>query len=86
MTAAVAGKVFIWAPVAWALVGYSLSGWRVLRKAESDGSDALIFSAVLGLIMVGCCFLLAGNRAEEREVAFRGPGHAPPSATSCCSS
>ena len=23
-----AGKVFIWAPVAWALVGYSLSGWR----------------------------------------------------------
>ena len=27
----------------------------MLRKAESDGTDALIFSAVLGLVMVGCC-------------------------------
>ena len=53
-----AGKVFIWAPVAWALVGYCLSGWRALRKGESDGTDALIFSALLGLAMVGCCLLL----------------------------
>ena len=62
-----AGKVFIWAPVAWALVGYSLSGWRVLRKAESDGSDALIFSAVLGLIMVGCCFLLPATPPKSEK-------------------
>jgi MFS family permease len=56
--AGVQGKVFIWAPVAWALVGYSLSGWRVLRKAESDGTDAMVLSAVLGLIMVACCLML----------------------------
>ena len=62
-----AGKVFIWAPVAWALVGYSLSGWRVLRKAESDGTDALIFSAVLGLIMVACCFLLPATAPKSEK-------------------
>ena len=55
---AIQGKVFIWAPVAWALVGYSLSGFRMLRKAESDGTDAMIFSAVLGLVMVACCLML----------------------------
>ncbi len=55
---AVSGKVFIWAPIAWALVGYSLSGWRMLRKSESDGSDAMFFSAVLGLVTAGCCLFL----------------------------
>ena len=64
---AVRGKVFIWAPVAWALVGYCLSGWRVLRKAESDGRDALIFSAVLGLVMVGCCFLLPATPPKSEK-------------------
>ena len=55
---AVSGKVFIWAPIAWALVGYSLSGWRMLRKSESDGSDAMFLSAVLGLVTAGCCLFL----------------------------
>ena len=73
------GMVFIWAPVAWALVGYSLSGWRVLRKAESDGADALIFSAALGfLTVISCLFLPEPSRRVRRRfltpsVFFRLP-------------
>ena len=52
------GTVFIWAPIGWAIVGYSLSGWRMLRSGESDGTDAMILSAVLGVVMAGCCLLL----------------------------
>jgi len=70
VTGNVAPSVFIWAPVAWALVGYSLSGWRVFRKAESDGSDAMIFSAVLGLIMVGCCLLLPTTEPKSEKSLF----------------
>ena len=29
------GMVFIWAPVAWALVGYSLSGWRMSARPKA---------------------------------------------------
>src|SRR5512142_1282460 len=47
--------IFIWAPVAWALVGYLLSGWRNLRKGEGDGSDCLVFAALLSLIMAVVC-------------------------------
>ncbi len=50
--------VFIWAPVAWALVGYALTGWRVVRKGEGDGSDCLVFAAVLSVLMAVCCLLL----------------------------
>ena len=28
----VSGTVFIWAPIGWAIVGYSLSGWRMLPQ------------------------------------------------------
>lgn len=49
--------VFIWAPVAWALVGYALTGWRNLRKGEGDGSDCLIFAGVLSVIMSGVCLI-----------------------------
>ena len=54
----VSGTVFIWAPIGWAVVGYSLSGWRMLRSGESDGTDAMILSAALGVIMAVCCLLL----------------------------
>jgi nucleoside transporter len=49
--------IFIWAPVAWALVGYFLTGWRSLRKGENDGSDCLKLAAVLSVIMAGVCLL-----------------------------
>ncbi len=54
-------KVFIWAPVAWALVGYALSGWRVLRKSEGDGSDCLVFAGILSLVTAACCLTLPKN-------------------------
>jgi len=49
--------IFIWAPVAWALVGYLLSGWRMTRKAEGDGSDCLNFAAILSVVMVVVCLI-----------------------------
>jgi len=49
--------IFIWAPVAWALIGYLLSGWRNLRKTEGDGSDCLKFAAVLSVVMAVICLL-----------------------------
>ena len=50
--------VFIWAPVAWALVGYTLTGWRLLKKQEGDGSDCLVFAGLLSVLMAACCLLL----------------------------
>jgi nucleoside transporter len=49
--------IFIWAPVAWALVGYALTGWRNFRKAEGDGSDCLKFAAILSVLMALICVM-----------------------------
>ncbi len=49
--------IFIWAPVAWALVGYTLTGWRNFRKGEGDGSDCLKFAAILSVIMAVICVI-----------------------------
>ncbi|MBI5383827.1 MAG: MFS transporter [Verrucomicrobia bacterium] len=49
--------IFIWAPIAWALIGYMLSGYRNLRKAEGDGSDCLKFGAILSILMAVICLL-----------------------------
>ena len=68
------GMVFIWAPVAWALVGYSLSGWRVLRKAESDGYRRPDLSAVLGLVTVVCCLLLPETKPTSHKTLFDALG------------
>ena len=52
-------KIFIWAPVAWALVGYFLTGWRWIFKTGGEGKDCLYLAAVLSLVMaVSCLFLL----------------------------
>ena len=72
----VSGTVFIWAPIGWAIVGYSLSGWRMLRSGESDGSDAMILAAVLGVVMATCCLLLpetapANSGGSPIQKAFR---------------
>jgi predicted MFS family arabinose efflux permease len=50
-----ATKVFLWAPVAWALIGYFLTGFRQLRKASGDGADCLYLAALLSLVMVVVC-------------------------------
>ena len=55
---AASGRVFLWAPVAWALAGYFLTGWRWKFKSEVQGRDCLYLAAALSLIMaVGCIFL-----------------------------
>lgn len=51
------GLVFIWAPIAWALVGYFLTGWRNLRGGEGDGSDCLLLASVLSVLMAVACYL-----------------------------
>ncbi|MBU4459819.1 MAG: MFS transporter [Verrucomicrobia bacterium] len=57
--------VFIWAPVSWALIGYFLSGWRMMRKGEGDGSDCMKLAALLSLLMaIGCLFLPATAPAQ----------------------
>jgi MFS family permease len=48
--------VFLWAPVAWALVGYLLTGLRQLRKLGGDGPDSLNLAALLSLLMAVVCF------------------------------
>jgi len=55
---AASGKIFLWAPVAWALAGYFLTGWRWKFKTGEQGRDCLYFAAVLSIIMaVGCIFM-----------------------------
>ena len=51
------GLVFIWAPVAWALVGYFLTAWRTLRGGEGDGSDCLKLAGVLSVLMAVASYL-----------------------------
>ncbi|MHC4286535.1 MAG: MFS transporter [Planctomycetota bacterium] len=34
-------NIFIWAPIAWALVGYFLTGWRWKFKSGEQGRDCL---------------------------------------------
>jgi nucleoside transporter len=62
-----AGYIFIWAPVAWALIGYVLSGWRNLRKAEGDGSDCLKFAAGLSVIMTLVCLVQPATAPMSQE-------------------
>jgi len=57
--------IFIWAPVAWALVGYMLTGWRNIRKAEGDGSDCLKFAAVLSILMTVVCLWQPATPPKE---------------------
>ena len=50
-------NIFIWAPIAWILVGWGLTTWR-RAKGTGDGSDCLKLGGILSLIMAGfCCFL-----------------------------
>jgi MFS family permease len=50
-----ATKVFLWAPVAWALIGYFLTGIRQAFKTSGDGPDFFYLAALLSLLMVAVC-------------------------------
>jgi MFS family permease len=43
--------IFMWAPIAWALAGYFLTGWRWVFKTGEEGRDCLVLAAVLSVIM-----------------------------------
>ena len=67
------GKVFIWAPVAWALIGYILTGWRWIFKTEGEGRDCLYLAAVLSLLMgLACLFLPATPPAGKGTMPIAG--------------
>jgi nucleoside transporter len=54
---AASANIFIWAPVAWILVGLGLTTWRRF-KGTGDGSDCLKLGGLLSLVMAGFCCLL----------------------------
>lgn len=43
--------IFMWAPIAWALAGYFLTGWRWRFKTGEEGRDCLVLAGVLSVIM-----------------------------------
>ncbi len=52
------GKVFMWAPIAWAIAGYFLTGWRWTFKTAEKGRDCLFLAAALSAIMAVSCLAL----------------------------
>jgi MFS family permease len=48
---AAAPYIFMWAPIAWALAGYFLTGWRWVFKTAEEGRDCLVLAGVLSVIM-----------------------------------
>lgn len=63
---AASAKIFIWAPIAWALIGYFLTGWRWVFKTGEQGRDCLYLAAILSAIMgVGCFFMPNTPPAES---------------------
>jgi len=47
--------IFMWAPIAWALAGYFLTGWRWVFKTGEEGRDCLILAGVLSVVMAVVC-------------------------------
>jgi len=52
------GHVFMWAPIAWALAGYTLTGWRWMFKTGDRGVDCMVFAAILSAVMAAVCLAL----------------------------
>jgi MFS family permease len=50
--------IFMWAPIAWALVGYFLTGWRWTFKTGEEGRDCLFMAAALSVVMGVTCLLM----------------------------
>jgi MFS family permease len=48
----------MWAPIAWAIAGYFLTGWRWVFKTAEKGRDCLFLAAALSLIMAASCLTL----------------------------
>jgi len=71
---AASGKIFLWAPVAWALAGYFLTAWRWKFKTGELGRDCLYLAAALSLIMaIGCIFMPNTPPTQQPEQATQEP-------------
>ena len=72
------GKVFMWAPIAWAIAGYFLTGWRWMFKTAEKGRDCLFLAAALSVIMAACCLAFARDAAcgGGRDADFEGDDYA----------
>lgn len=66
--------VFLWAPVAWALVGYFLTGWRWVFHTQREGRDCLILGGILAVLMAVVCaaFLPSNEPARTGEAPIIG--------------
>ncbi len=53
--AANSAYIFMWAPIAWALAGYFLTGWRWVFKTGEEGRDCLVLAAALSVVMAVVC-------------------------------
>ncbi len=66
--------IFMWAPIAWALAGYFLTGWRWVFRTGEEGRDCLVLAAVLSVVMVVVAGLLlpatppGGGSGEETSI------------------
>lgn len=49
--------IFLWAPIAWAISGYILTGWRQWI-GENDGRDCMYLAAILAAVMGVACFFV----------------------------
>ncbi len=67
---AVSPKIFMWAPIAWALAGYFLTGWRWVFKTAEAGRDCLVLAAVLSVVMAVVCGGFCRNTAGERTARY----------------
>jgi len=65
--------VFLWAPVAWALVGYLLTGIRQVRKMGGDGPDCLYMASILSAIMVIVCLIQLPTPPKVASAAITNP-------------
>jgi MFS family permease len=62
--------VWFQAPVAWALIGWFLTGMRQVRKIGGDGADSLYLAAILSVLMaVVCVFQPATAPATAEQAA-----------------
>ena len=55
---AASAKVFIMAPIAWALIGYLLTGWRQVSKTEGGAPDGFVLGGLLSVVMGLVCLTL----------------------------
>ncbi len=66
---AISPKIFIWAPIAWALAGYFLTGCRWIFKTGEQGRDCLYLAAILSVIMAVSCFFMPATEPTRSGVA-----------------